>query len=154
MSSTSSECARAVLEVAPLIMRTLVGEIRRHRDMDLSVPQLRSLAFLRAHEGSCLSDVAQHLGLTLPSMSKMIDGLVARAFVLRHTHPSDRRRVTLALTEGGRGALQVAHEAAQAFLAVRLATLGESELAAVVEALGILKPLFDGGRERNEQASR
>jgi DNA-binding MarR family transcriptional regulator len=145
MSSMPSECARAVLEVAPLIMRTLVGEIRRRPDMDLSVPQLRSLGFLRDHEGACLSDVAEHLGLTLPSMSKLIDGLVARAFVLRHTHPSDRRRVTLALTEGGRNALQVAHEQAPAFLAGRLVALRESELAAIVEALEILKPLFDGG---------
>lgn len=154
MLSRPSECARAVLDVAPLIMRTLVGEIRRRRDMELSVPQLRSLAFLRDHEGACLSDVAEHLGLTLPSMSKMIDGLVARAFVLRHTHPTDRRRVTLALTEGGTGALHVAHEAAQAFLATRLAALREPELTAIEEAMGILKPLFDGGRETHEQASR
>jgi DNA-binding MarR family transcriptional regulator len=150
MSCSPNNCAHEVLEVVPLIMRALVNEIRRHRGPDLSVPQLRTLAFLNLHEGACLSDVAEHIGLTLPSMSKMVDGLVGRTFVLRHTDTADRRRVTLALTEGGRGALQAARETTQAFLAGRLATLGESELTAIVEAMGVLKPLFDGGHETDD----
>jgi DNA-binding MarR family transcriptional regulator len=87
-------------------------------------------------------------------MSKMVDGLVARTFVLRHTDTTDRRRVTLALSEGGRGALQVARQTTQAFLAERLAALPESQLAAVVKAMGVLRPLFDGGHETNDPASR
>jgi len=151
MSCSPNKCAHEVLEVVPLIMRALVNEIRRHRGPDLSVPQLRTLAFLNLHAGACLSDVAEHIGLTLPSMSKMVDGLVGRTFVLRHADTSDRRRVTLALTEGGRGALQAARETTQAFLAKRLATLGESELTAIAEAMGVLKPLFDGGHETDDQ---
>jgi DNA-binding MarR family transcriptional regulator len=154
MSLSSNECAREVVEVVPLIMRALVGEMRRHRATDLSVPQFRTRAFLNRHEGACLSDVAEHIGLTLPSMSKMIDGLVARGRVLRHIHPRDRRRVTLALTERGGEALQVAREATRAFLAARLATLPESQLAAIVRAMGVLRPIFDGGRDVSSEASR
>jgi len=154
MASSPSKCAHEVLEVVPLIMRAVVSEIRRHRGPDLSVPQLRTLAFLNLHEGACLSEVAEHLGLTLPSMSKMVDGLVARTFVIRHTDTTDRRRVTLALSEGGRGALQVARQTTQAFLAERLAALPESQLAAVVKAMGVLRPLFDGGYETLDPASR
>jgi len=146
MSLSPYECAREMVEVVPLIMRTLVGEMRRHRATDLSVPQFRTLAFLNRHEGACLSDVAEHIGLTLPSMSKMIDGLVTRRLVLRHVHPKDRRRVTLALTERGGGALQVAREATRAFLAGRLAPLPEPQLAAIVQVMGVLRPIFDGGR--------
>lgn len=154
MSYSPNKCAHEVLEVVPLIMRAMVSEIRRHRGPDLSVPQLRTLAFLNLHEGACLSEVAEHIGLTLPSMSKMVDGLVARTFVLRHADTTDRRRVTLALTEGGRGALQTARETTQTFLAARLAALPASQLAAIVKAMGVLRPLFDGGRERNGQATR
>jgi DNA-binding MarR family transcriptional regulator len=154
MSPSSNECAREVVEVVPLIMRALVGEMRRHRATDLSVPQFRTLAFLNRHEGACLSDVAEHIGLTLPSMSKMIDGLVARGHVLRHIHPRDRRRVTLALTERGGEALQVAREATRAFLAGRLAILPESQLAAIVRAMGVLRPIFDGSRDVSREASR
>jgi DNA-binding MarR family transcriptional regulator len=87
-------------------------------------------------------------------MSKMVDGLVSRTFVLRHADTTDRRRVTLALTEGGRGALQAARETTQAFLAGRLAVLPESQVAAIVKAMGVLRPLFDGRHETNDQASR
>ena len=154
MSLSPYECAREMVEVVPLVMRTLVGEMRRHRATDLSVPQFRTLAFLNRHEGACLSDVAEHIGLTLPSMSKMIDGLVARGLVLRYVHPTDRRRVTLSLSERGGGALQVAREATRAFLAGRLAVLPESQLAAIVRAMGVLRPIFDGARDLNREASR
>jgi DNA-binding MarR family transcriptional regulator len=150
MSCSPNKCAYEVLEVVPLIMRALVSEIRRHRGPDLSVPQLRTLAFLNVHEGACLSEVGEHIGLTLPSMSKMVDGLVVRNFVLRHNDSTDRRRVVLALTEGGRGALQAARETTQAFLAGRLAALPESQLAAIVNAMGVLRPLFDGGHEADD----
>lgn len=153
MSLSPYECAREMVEVVPLIMRTLVGEMRRHRTTELSVPQFRTLAFLNRHEGACLSDVAEHIGLTLPSMSKMIDGLVARRLVLRHVHPTDRRRVTLALTEQGGGTLQVAREATRAFLAGRLATLPEPQLAAILHVMWVLRPIFDGGRGVGGEAS-
>ena len=50
---------------------------------DLSVPQFRTLLFLRRHPGASLSEVAEHIGLTLPSISKMIDRLEARDLLAR-----------------------------------------------------------------------
>ena len=147
------ECAREVVEVVPLIMRALVGEMRRHDATDLSVPQFATLAFLSRNEGACLSDAAEHFGLRLPSMSKMIDGLVIRGLVLRRTNPADRRRITLALSERGGDALQVAREATRVFLAERLSGLTESQLAAVVQTMAILRPLFDGASETNDKAA-
>ena len=52
-----------------------------------------------------MSSVAEHVGLTLPSMSKMIDGLVARRLVERAISTRDRRQVTLALSPLGRATL-------------------------------------------------
>ena len=153
MLFSPEECAREVVEVVPLIMRALVGEMRRHDATDLSVPQFATLAFLSRNEGACLSDAAEHFGLRLPSMSKMIDGLVARGLVLRRINPADRRRVTLALSERGGDALQVAREATRVFLAERLSRLTESQLAAVVQSMAILRPLFDGGSAGDDKAS-
>ena len=153
MFLSPDECAREVVEVVPLIMRALVGEMRRHDATDLSVPQFATLAFLSRNEGACLSDAAEHFGLRLPSMSKMIDGLVSRGLVLRRTNPADRRRVTLTLSERGGDALRVAREATRVFLAERLSGLTELQLAAVVQTMAILRPLFDGGGEGASKAS-
>ena len=151
MNVSPDECARQVMEVAPLVMRAIRAEMRSHRTPDLSVPQFRALAFLSRHEGASLSAVAEHIGLTLPSMSKMIDGLVARSLVKRETHPDDRRRVTLALTARGRSLFQSAHAATQACLAGQLETLSASDRAIVERAMRILRPLLASRREAESE---
>ena len=147
MFGSAEECARQVLEIVPLVMAAIRTEIRSHRGSELSVPQFRVLIFLNRHAGTSLSDIAEHLGLTLPSMSKMIDGLLARKMVTRHMHSEDRRRVTLALTALGRGAMQSAYEATESRLAERLAVLPVAERRIIIEAMQVLESIFRSSRE-------
>jgi DNA-binding MarR family transcriptional regulator len=132
-------CAREVLDVVPLVMRGIREELRKHGARVLSVPQFRTLLFLSRHKGASLSQVAEHIGLTLPSMSTLIDGLVARNYAVRRTDSSDRRRMTLTLTERGQKNLQSAREATQAHLAERLSYLQETERKAIIVAMQILR---------------
>src|SRR5512136_2172583 len=106
MTASPDACAQEILEVVPAVMRAIRAEMRRHRMADLSVPQFRTLAFVDRNVDASLSDVAEHIGLTLPSMSKIVDGLVSRKLVTRQTHPTDRRRMTLTLTTRGQTALE------------------------------------------------
>jgi DNA-binding MarR family transcriptional regulator len=154
MRASKDTCAHEVLEVVPLVMRTIRAEMRDHRAPDLSIPQFRTLSFLNRHEGASLSDVAEHIGLRLPSMSKLVDGLVERNLVKRETHPDDRRRMTLVLTARGRTMLQTALEGTRACLAERLASLPASERAIVAQAMRILHPLFASGLEAEVETSR
>lgn len=146
--ATPQDCAREILETIPLTMRTIRARMRAAPPLNLSVPQFRTLMFLQRHEGPSLSDVAEHLGLTLPSMSKLVDGLVASGVVVRRPHPGDRRRVTLTLSEGGRSTLQAVREATQAHLASMLATLSADQRAVVVEAMQALQEVFAPDRTR------
>ena len=142
MTVTPQDCAREVLETIPLIMRTIRSRMRATPPMNVSVPQFRTLMFLQRHDGPSLSDVAEHLGLTLPSMSKLVDGLVGHGVVMRQPHPGDRRRVTLTLTAGGRSTLQTVREAAQAHLAGMMSTLPPDRRMVVVEAMRALQEVF------------
>ena len=83
MPTPPDVCAQEILEVVPAVMLAIRAELRRHRTADLSVPQFRTLAFIDRQADASLSDVAEHIGLTLPSMSKIVDGLVTRKFVTR-----------------------------------------------------------------------
>jgi DNA-binding MarR family transcriptional regulator len=150
LSALIDPCAREVLEVIPLIMRAIRAEMRRHRALDLSVPRFRTLAYLNYYPGASLSEAAEFIGLTLPSMSKLIDGLVARQLVHRDISSEDRRRVTLALTPAGLATFQAAREATQAYLARCLAELPAGERAVVEQAMQILRPLFTPGQEAEE----
>jgi DNA-binding MarR family transcriptional regulator len=142
MTTTPDACAQEILEVVPAVMRTIRAELRRHRTADLSVPQFRTLAFIDRNADASLSDVAEHIGLTLPSMSKIVEGLVIRKFVTRQTHPTDRRRMTLTLTARGLAALQASRVATRACLAEKLTTLSDRQREIIVQAMGILRPVF------------
>ena len=142
MPVSSDECACEVLDVVPLIMRTIRAEMRRHRAPGVSVPHFRVLAFLNRNEGASLSEVAEYIGLTLPSISTLVDGLVIRELVTRQTSLTDRRRVTLALTARGKSALEAARRDAQARLAERLATLTAAERTTVMRTMQALREVF------------
>jgi len=143
LSISLDQCAREVLETVPLVMRTVRAEMRCHRTADLSVPQFRTLNFLNRQAGASLSQVAEHIGLTLPSISLLVDGLVERKLILRNTSAADRRRITLTLTARGHSLLDAAHGATQAALAERLAALSAKDQMIVAQAMQALHPLFE-----------
>ena len=145
MSPTTEDCARSLLDIVPLVMREIRAQMRSHRGLDLSVPQFRALAFLRRKPEASLSDVASHIGTSLPSMSKLVDGLVERGLVERETSAADRRCLTLRLTSEGTALLQSARQGTQAYLSKSLARLSPEDQAIVTRGLGILSALF--GRE-------
>jgi DNA-binding MarR family transcriptional regulator len=147
MFGSAEECAREILETVPLVMAAIRTEIRSQRGSELSVPQFRVLIFLNRHAGASLSDIAEYLGLTLPSMSKMIDGLLARNMVTRQMDSEDRRRVTLALTALGRQAMQSAYKATESSLAERLVVLPAPERRIIIEAMQVLESIFRSSRE-------
>jgi DNA-binding MarR family transcriptional regulator len=124
-------------------MRAVRAEMRRHRAAGLSVPQFRTLGFVGRQAGASLSAAAEHMGLTPPSMSVLVDGLVVRKLIARAPDPRDRRRVTLTLTSRGRTLLERTHRAAEARFAEKLAVLCPDERAAVQHALRLLRDVFE-----------
>ena len=139
---SSEECARVVFDVVPHVMQRLRAEMRRRRGPEISVLQLRSLAFLRRNPGATLSRLAEHVGLTLPSMSSQVSGLVARDLIDRSVSAEDRRFVTLTLTEQGTRLMETAREGTQESLARSIADLSVEERAVVVEAMHYLARVF------------
>ncbi len=101
MRDSAEALAREVLDVVPFAMRRIREEMRARRGADLSIPQFRSLLFLQRHPGAALRDVADHLGLTPPTVSKMTAGLVSRGLIERPDSTVDRRKVELRLTARG-----------------------------------------------------
>ena len=139
---TLDECAREVMDVVPPTMRAIREQLRKNRGEFLSVPQFRTLLFINRQKNASLSQVADAIGLTLPSMSALVDGLVKRNFVSRRPHQDDRRRVNLTLTEQGETTLASARKETQQFLKERLSHLSEPERNSVVKGLEVLKSIF------------
>src|SRR3989442_3151587 len=100
-STAADRCAREILETVPLVMRVVRAEMRHQGALVVSVPQFRALAFVERHPGVSLAGVAEHLGVTAPTASTIVDRLVRRRLVGRVPDPEERRRVVLSLTPAG-----------------------------------------------------
>jgi len=139
---SSDECAHIVFDVVPQVMQKLRAEMRKRRGPEISVLQLRALNFLRRNPGATLSAVAEYVGLTLPSMSSQVSGLVARNLIDRSISSEDRRFVTLNLTEQGRTLMETARQGTQESLAKTISALSAEERGVVVEAMNLLARVF------------
>jgi len=146
LQGAPDECAHEVLDVVPVAMRVIRKKLREHGTQLLTIPQFRTLLFIGSNKGASLSEVADHIGLTLPSMSALVDGLVTRNFVIRRAHRDDRRRMDLMLTERGETTARSARDATQDYLKERFSSLSETERITVVKGMRILRQIF---AERN-----
>lgn len=142
MNSRPEECVREVLDVVPLVMRSLRAEFRSHRGKELNIPQYRSLMYLRRRPGASLSDVAEHLGVTPPSTSKLINDLVERDLIDRRTSAADRRKIILSLTPKGLDLAETSLRQTQAAYVERFASLPGETLALVTQAMRELRLIF------------
>ena len=142
MSSLSEACAREMLDAVPLIMRAIRAEMRSHRESGLSVPQFRAMLFIHRNQGVSLSKLADHLGLTAPTTSKMIDGLVVRHLVYRNEVKENRRQIQLNLSEPGEAVLNSAQEQTRNRLARMFNGLSTQDQRLITTAMIKLKELF------------
>jgi DNA-binding MarR family transcriptional regulator len=93
------ELIEAALRVVPLIGRRMHA-IFAHHPITAGRPpgQMRALFHLYHHERATVGEVAQALGVSMPTASEMIDKLVEDGLAERGVNPSDRRQVLVWLT--------------------------------------------------------
>jgi DNA-binding MarR family transcriptional regulator len=142
MANDFEESARKLLEVVPLIMQDIRSEMRCRGSLDLSVPQFRVLAFVHRNAGASLWEVARHMGLTAPSVSRLVDNLIERDLMDRTSHPDDRRRVRLTVTRRGRTILEAATDETVAYLADKLSGFNADTKDVIDKALEALRTVF------------
>ena len=142
MGATSDESASELLDVVPIVMRDIRSEMRSRRSPDLTVPQFRALVFVNRNKGTSLLEVANHMGLTPPSVCRLVDVLISRGFMTREEHPSDRRRVKLAVTRRGATVLETCRKGTLAHLSGKLSCLAADDMAAILKAMQALRNVF------------
>ena len=115
--------------------------------MELSLQQYRALALL-AEGPAGATRLAERLTVSPPSVTAVIDGLVARRLVARTPDPDDRRRLSLALTKTGRRLLLEADAAVSARLNEVAGHFEDGRDR--VEALEDWHPALDAHREQRK----
>jgi len=135
------------MDTAPQIVQAIRVEMRLGRGSDISIPQFRTMRFIQKNPDSSLSHLAEHLGLTLPSVSKLVDGLVNQKLITRKESTTDRRKLTLVLTQTGTTIVDSARAAARANLAQKLKDIPDKDLETISQAMQLLHPIFVQSKE-------
>jgi DNA-binding MarR family transcriptional regulator len=108
----------------------LVGEI------DLSISQLRSLFVLDARdEELAVHELADSIGLSMPSAGRAVDQLLRAGFVTRREDERDRRVKRIMITDAGRDALRRFSDAKRESLRQFAAELTDEERSALSDAI-------------------
>lgn len=108
--------------------------LRAWEQHGLTLPQLRILFLIRRTPGITTKALARGLGLTVPTVSGLVDKLVRAGLVARGQREDDRRVIPLTLTDEGMAAAGEIQGASQAYLQALSADLG-GDLAAMVAVL-------------------
>jgi DNA-binding MarR family transcriptional regulator len=102
--------------------------------VELTLPQYRVLGIL-AEGTAAASGLADRLAVRRPSITALIDGLVARGFVDRRQEDADRRRVELRLTADGISTLARADAAVDDYLVAIAGHLPDKDEAMALRSL-------------------
>jgi len=146
------ETARDILQIVPLVMRTVAAELRAAGE--LPAPAHFGLLSILSERPRTLTELASIQGVSLPTMSNSISAMVDRGWVRRTAPGVDRRVVTVEVTTTGRGALERVARAAEAHLAEVLAGLDPGARRRLHGGLGVLRKVFAAKSMANGSTSR
>ncbi len=128
-----------------LVMR-LQRRMRAEAGDELSPTLVAALVSVERHGPLTLGRLAEIERVTPPSITRVVAALERDGLVSREADASDRRVSRVAITAVGARLLRRSRTRKAAFLARRLGTLADHELAAVREALPVLERLLEDDR--------
>jgi DNA-binding MarR family transcriptional regulator len=131
-----------MMDGLPPVMWFIRRHMRRHRTAGMSVPQFRAMCVLERNPTANLGALAELLGASQPTVSRLISGLVTRGYVARKTCSDDRRQCALVLTGKGRLKVEEARTANLGALAEQIAHLDSQTQKTIVDAMKTLSDVF------------
>jgi DNA-binding MarR family transcriptional regulator len=76
------------------------------KECHMTIIQLHALIFLNNKNSSQVTEIADYLHISIPTVTVLIDKLVEEAFVLRQEAKEDRRMMMVSLTKKGKEFLE------------------------------------------------
>jgi DNA-binding MarR family transcriptional regulator len=134
------ETARDILQIIPLVMRTVAAELRAGGQ--LRTPTHFGLLSMLRERPRMLTELASLQGVSLPTISNSISAMVDRGWVRRTASGRDRRVVVIEMTTSGRAALDRVARCAETHLAEVIAPLDILARRRLQRGLGVLQQVF------------
>lgn len=140
------DTARLITALTPRLNRAVRGQVRPKAG--LSMPQFILLRALR-HGPLPAGQLAQRFGVSRPTITRTVDGLVKKGLVERHVDATDRRVAKISLTDAGQALHESTEQAAEAYLAGLLGRLSDERVARIDAAVRDLIEALEPSAEVN-----
>lgn len=130
---------RSAFGLITAVERRLTAAVTAELEREgVTIEQWRVLAELSQQQGLPMSEIASLAMLPAPTLTKIVDRLVAENLVHRRGDPQDRRRVLVLLTPRGRAVRSRLDRLMQRHESSLEAVLGRSGLEQLTDLLGRL----------------
>jgi DNA-binding MarR family transcriptional regulator len=115
---------------------------REERGEPIGGSRLSALTFVAMAGPVSLAELAAAEQVRAPTMTRVVDGLVADGLALRETNPNDRRAVRISITEAGRRLIEAGQPGRAGAVAARLAQLADSERRALYRGVELMERIL------------
>lgn len=134
---------RVIAAVEKMMVRVSTAHAREFLEVGVTMSQAKVLYLVQAAPGLRMSDLSVRLGVSLSTVSGVVDRLVDQGLLARQDDPADRRHVILRITPPGTTQLELVRELNAGQVRGLLARVDAADLAVVEQAIAILA---DAGR--------
>ena len=127
-------------ELAEYLNRQLhTGRLDEWEDLDMTIPQIKTLVLLEEEGPLRMGNIADYLGRALSATTTVMDRLVEKGLVDRVSDPRDRRVVICRLTASGQQAIDRFWQIGQERLDGLADRMDDEQLETVVKALEAIR---------------
>lgn len=102
---------------------------------DITIDQWLVLNMLSEHPGISQGEIAERVFKDAASVTRIIDLLIRKGYLVRENHQTDRRRFTLELTKEGKALIRSISKVVETYRGQALKGISEKELQSVRETL-------------------
>lgn len=134
------DVASRMLDTLPRAMAMVRAQFRVKPKTRLSLAQYRALGRLRRRPRTN-AELAESLGVSLPAVTRMVNGLAKQKFVSRTPSKEDRRRVAISCTKTGLAAYDGVRAELGRRLAQAVCLLNDDDKRLLVAGLAVLRAL-------------
>ena len=149
-SKPDLEAAASALNSGAIHLLRSLGTV--DREADLTPARLSALSVL-VFGGPCtLGALAAAEGVAGPTMTRIVDGLIAAGLAERQPHPADGRAVSITATAGGDGLMRAAQRRRIEALAAAVASLPAAAQRQLAGSAGLLDQVAAAVRAQSADA--
>ena len=141
MKFETLDTARQIVNIIPLVMRIVAAEVRRNPG--IHEPSHIGLLGMLAKHNCTMSDLADKMSVSLPTMSKSIRRLEESNWVRLLRSDEDRRVVWAELTPDGRAVLSEVYEQTAHHVEELVRQLSPPDHDTLRNGLTVLRDLFE-----------